>query len=65
MATGVSGANGANAQKTVVLVIKHEIGFAITQHLLMAETNALPAVQSIRNLGCATKKVAQVGYCAF
>ena len=63
MATGVDGMSGANAQKTVVLVIKHEIGFATTQHLLMAEKIALPAIQSIRNLECAIKKVAQVRHC--
>ena len=60
MVTGVDGTSGANAQKTVVLVLKHEIGCAITQHLMMAEKSALPAVHSIQNLECAIRKVAQV-----
>ena len=50
MVTGVVGTSGVNARKNVVLVIKHEIGFATTQYLLMVAKTALPPAQVILNL---------------
>ena len=50
MATGVVGASGGSAQKTVALVIKHATGSATTRHLPMAGKIALTVIQVIQNL---------------
>ena len=62
MGTGVIGTTGANARKTAVWAIKHGVGFAPIQRLLMAGKTALLADQMIPNQWCATIKGAQVSH---